>query len=536
MADESLNYEINTTANTQGQKQAAQGFKEVGNAAQEAGKKSEEAGQQDEQHAKKTTFLNLKKAELKKLVRQLGHEFPLAGMAAKAMLNPMMVMLTVIIGLFVKCKQALEDWNEELDEAAEKNAQRDFVPGIEAQAKAMDAGKASAAEFAQSLKAMGTNEDAFTQGVKRAIDRLHEFIAAQAEVNSAVEANELAKINLAEKMGQLTPEAAIVARSKIREEFRAAADQLKTTGENQELGLKQTQLAHDVQQGPALQADAFAKMGVETKLEARLARANADLAAAKAKLEELGKKQIEALAKRDKEQGVLSKRLPGWSMAEMASADPFFAKVAKSAETAAGDYERQKKNVESLEKDLRDIPEKLLPKAKSDAAIAKELATKNAQDIVRLQQEIPAMKEALAVRQDARAVVSDIKAGTAAMETEGELFGTEKGKTLQQAINTANTIEAGEQAKGVRGRKRTPEEDAAIQRENNLSQQNVDLLRTVAEGVKGNGALTHASIKTLADVVVSQTGSVEGVYNYVKSIEGRVKSLETTRRQLPPGN
>ena len=96
----------------------------------------QEDSKNTEELTKKTGFLNLKKTELKKLVRELGHEFPLAAQAGKMMMNPMVASLTLGIGAFNYLKQKLDEWNQALDEAAERNAQRDFLPGIEAKAKA----------------------------------------------------------------------------------------------------------------------------------------------------------------------------------------------------------------------------------------------------------------------------------------------------------------------------------------------------------------------------------------------------------------
>ena len=115
------------------------------------------------------------------------------------MLNPIVAAFTGAIAIFGYAKQKLEEWNQALDAAAARNASKDFLPGIEAKKTALDQAAASAAEFATSLANVGKAEDKFKTSVSQAIDKLHEFMNAQAEVNSASEERRLAEVDLKQK-------------------------------------------------------------------------------------------------------------------------------------------------------------------------------------------------------------------------------------------------------------------------------------------------------------------------------------------------
>jgi len=103
-------------------KATAQELTNVATATKASASAATEDGQNTEELTRKTGFLSLKKGELKKLVRELGQEFPIAGMAGRMLMNPILAGLSLGIMAFGAAKKALDDWNAALDATAAANA------------------------------------------------------------------------------------------------------------------------------------------------------------------------------------------------------------------------------------------------------------------------------------------------------------------------------------------------------------------------------------------------------------------------------
>ena len=413
----------------------------------------QEDSKNTEELTKKTGFLNLKKTELKKLVRELGHEFPIAGMAGKMMMNPVVASLTLAIGAFSYLKQKLDEWNKALDEAAERNAQRDFLPGIEAKAKALADASAEAAAFAESLKNVGAAEDDFSKKIGVAISRLREYETAQIEVRNAEEARDLALVNLAEKQGKMSGADAIVMRSGIKEKHRKQSEQQQSDAEYAELELKEKELEHSKQQAPDLKKDADAKAAAAARLRAEQARATGELpnmekSLAEAEKEKLDKiqKAAEARAKADSGGGAIGVRpflgmgaqglknfgfgVPDkWTdrgdgkTQEQASAD----RAEDEARQAEIKWQNYKKVVDRDKKVIKTTPESGAG-VFGDEKIAKERAQQNQNRIHALEGETGMLRETLPVRQRGREEASRIKRDTTSLDMAGEL--QDFGKTV----------------------------------------------------------------------------------------------------------
>lgn len=99
--------------------------------------KQQDLGEAHKEAGKHAEFLGLKHANLHKLVHQLGEAFPIAGMAGRAFMNPVMLALSLAIGVFVKAKEHLAELNAEMDKASEAAAKP--VVSLEQMKDAMNA-------------------------------------------------------------------------------------------------------------------------------------------------------------------------------------------------------------------------------------------------------------------------------------------------------------------------------------------------------------------------------------------------------------
>src|SRR5512132_1534529 len=66
----------------------------------------DEAGSAAKEQSRQLEFLGLKTGELKKLTRELGREFPIAGTAARLMINPIVAAFSIAITVFGAAKKA----------------------------------------------------------------------------------------------------------------------------------------------------------------------------------------------------------------------------------------------------------------------------------------------------------------------------------------------------------------------------------------------------------------------------------------------
>jgi len=380
------------------------------------GKALQEHAKDTEEVATKTGFLNLKKTELKKLTRELAHEFPIAGLAAKLMMNPIVAGLTIAIGVFGAAKKALDDWNAKLDAAAAQNASKDFLPGIEAKKAALDAAKVSAADFAVAIANIGKAEDKFKTSIAQAIDKLHEFTNAQAEVNSSGEAKELAEVDLKQKSGKLDEVGAIKARAGIKERYRKIQDDLKTKGEQDEVKLQETELQHDKASQQSLMTAAQEARKKRDGLKARRAQAEKDLEEGKKKQAEYDTEYEEAQTAADEagtaEGLVGSGEVPGESVGVEADA---------RLEEAKRKRDLQRKFNERTKALMKSIDEQRLPGAEGDASVAETRAKSNADRVDELERTLPGKREVLGIRQQGRAVAGKLKDETTELETTGRI-------------------------------------------------------------------------------------------------------------------
>jgi hypothetical protein len=440
MGDEVKDFQIKivTSADLKASQDSAKALQDVGTATKASAAAASEDGKNTEELTRKTGFLSLKKTELKRLVRELGHEFPIAGMAGRMMMNPIIAGLSLGIMAFSAAKRALDDWNAKLDAAAARNASRDFFPGIQAQKDSLDQAKASAAEFATALGNIGAAEDKFKTSVSQAIDKLHEFTNAQAEVNSSAEALELAQVDLKQKTGKLDDVGAIKQRAAIKERYRKTQDDLKSQGEQDEIKLQETELQHDKDSQKSLAEAAADARKKRDALKARREKAQKDLEEGKKKELEYGQEFEEAAAAND-EDSQPAFQSPYAGELGRAQLNPA---AAKRLDDARRQRDAQRKFNKANEDLIENLDQSQLPKAEGAASVADARAKSNAERINELERTLPAKKEVIGIREQGREAAGRTKDRTTETEATAQIAqelkqGQEKQAHLQQQILSA---------------------------------------------------------------------------------------------------
>ena len=209
--DKNLNIKITTSADTSGARATTQAVKEtteVVKQSTEAAKQTTEAVKRDgpvsDENAKKKEFLGLKMGELKKITRELAREFPLAGEAARLMLNPIAFAFTSAIGLFISAKERLAEWNKEMDEVAARAAES-FGNMGKAIADARRAIVNSTNEILEALKSIAREEKNVADRTNESTEAIRRKEQAQIAVADAQEALALAEVDAQRKLHGLDP-------------------------------------------------------------------------------------------------------------------------------------------------------------------------------------------------------------------------------------------------------------------------------------------------------------------------------------------
>jgi hypothetical protein len=377
---------------------------------------SQDAGQALEETGKKSEFLGLKFGELKKLTRELGHEFPLAGAAARAMLNPIVFAITSAIAAFAALKAKLDDWNKAMDETGARNAHGSFVAGIEAQNEAMATAAASASTFAASLQSVATAYDNIGTASKKALDRLNEFTAAQGGINSAAESRDLAKVDLALSTGQISEPQAVIYRANIRERYAKMQDDLKTKEENEKLRLERSELDASKKAAPGLMSAEETARQNRDKLQADLAKAKKDLPEGEKSAEDLRADLFKKAEELDKAQRIVSSG--GWDLGGR------LPKAQEEASEAQAALDRQNA-LNAKNRAFIHNAETGLPFAESNANQAQSAVRSNQERINQLSATIPGETQNAAIEQLGRTIAGALRGQAGAIGVSSSLHNQE---------------------------------------------------------------------------------------------------------------
>lgn len=242
--------------------------------------------------------------EVKKAVRELGEQFPVASKALMFFANPVGGTIAIAIGMFTYMKQALDDWNKEMDETSERLAKPDFIDAINARKDAFVQGEIAAEQFADKMENLIDPEERYQKAVQESISLLQQQAAATTEVadaqnalaqsqlghNKNLEQNRLKQQLAAGKItieqfnaDKLAIDAAYLAQLTALE-IQHKAEQLAREKQLRDdiLKLDQAALEHAQKVQPGLNAAASSARGVATTSAAALAKAQAQQSAADA--------------------------------------------------------------------------------------------------------------------------------------------------------------------------------------------------------------------------------------------------------------
>lgn len=241
-ADESERYEQALLDMSRAQHEAAAAAKQEAIAEITAGNAARVAGEENAAAGEKTKNFAQQSGELKKAINELSQQFPVAGLAIRALASPIAATLTIAIGFFVAIKRQIAETNIALDEMAAVNARSlsNFAENFRA---AQNEASAANKEFIEGLSQIAARASDVAQNVDAAVAAIRRQATAQLELNNAAQAEALAEVNTREERKQITPAQAITQRSKINNFYEAKAVRTKNQSDEADLALREQQLS-----------------------------------------------------------------------------------------------------------------------------------------------------------------------------------------------------------------------------------------------------------------------------------------------------
>lgn len=210
--DKNLKIGIEFPVNPAGATQAKSVIEDLKLSTKEASKEGIKGAEDLEKATEKAT---LKQGEMKKLVNELARDFPGLGLAARAAMNPVVFILSTLLLLFAKAKEALRAWNAELD-AAGAAASRVGWDLREAFAE-LERSRLISGRIQQSgLKELIEQQEQFTTATNNSVAALNRQTNAMVAIRDSKLAIELARIDAAVAGGRMTDLEALEAKENAR--------------------------------------------------------------------------------------------------------------------------------------------------------------------------------------------------------------------------------------------------------------------------------------------------------------------------------
>jgi hypothetical protein len=492
---------ISTPFDGSGTKEAGSALKDVANKTEEAGNKSEEAG-------RKTGRFGLKMGELKKLTRELGHEFPLAAQAFRAFLNPVVAGITLVIGTFVYWKDKISETNKTLDEVGAKAAERMGDMGRAIKEATTEAALQTDA-FNAKLKAMSEHQDTLTKQTEAATAAIREQATALIEVRDAQEAAAVAKINAMQKEGKIDAVTAIKLRTDIKASFAKQRDQTQTAAEQAVVAQEEEELKKRVAQGPALFAAAKAAEAAAND-PARKGRIKNDPAMRKA-LEKVAedadaavKEQLDKVTEAENapEQNTYAGDPEGFAITAGPDRQERLQREQDKLKQLQADRDRARRAAEENSRLIRE-------QAEADRAAAETMKRfqDNDNEVQRLQTGIPSEKQSNATKAQARAAVTYYRNDAANSEAAGELAGLPQAPGTK-APYTTTAAALTQQARSV---------EAGIQK------LEAEFVRVLSE----SGALRERQLQTLLQKLRESMDKDKNLQQQIDQLRGQAATAKT---------
>lgn len=299
MPDETIEYQIKTTADVAGQKQTVQANQQVAASAKAVGGEIkdrlnpavENYKESTKRAAGATSELTARKTDLKKMVRELGQEFPILGLAGRLAINPLVGLVTVLMAAMAGLKSAFDRIITASNTGIFAGS---FRASLEQTTKQVTDSQVAWNAFLQTLEGVATAQETIVTNARQAIAALRQEHVALTEQTNAEKARDLARINLQEAQGKLNAPEAIRARMELESRYARKAYQETIAAREEELTSKRKEQSEFERGAGVAEREAATARAAADEADSRLAQYKALVEGTKKALGET-EKQIKAL-------------------------------------------------------------------------------------------------------------------------------------------------------------------------------------------------------------------------------------------------
>lgn len=220
-----------------------------------------------------------RKRQLRDAIKGLAFEFPILGRVASLALNPISAAVTLAIAGFSAFKKVLDD----ISRSGHIEGWKQGTAALEAQEKAVADLIVSANAYERSLTRIANATQSVTDRAKQALEAIRAQARAQTELTDAEEAAEMARIDAAEQLGEITPTRAIQQRLETQRRFTGRREAIRIEEEQAGFAARRAEIG-------ALGAerrDVAGAIGAQTARVAELERQGVSPAALALRLKEV---------------------------------------------------------------------------------------------------------------------------------------------------------------------------------------------------------------------------------------------------------
>lgn len=262
-------YQIKISADSapaqEGAEKAASALKDLGQQSEQAGKAHEEAG-------RKTRSFGGHMKELKKVAQELSADFPIAGMALRAFLNPIGFAVSSGVAAFVMLKSSINSIVESMRELADVR----WTAAVEARDAVLRRAAGTARELAEAIERIRNATNTPGDDASRRMRDIAAEFEHQARLRGINQERDLAGIQASEQAGRLSPVEARSAEQVIRARYARAEMEDNRNRRQREEAVQQEQIQREADEVARRQAEAQARRAEVTRMEAERASAEAD--------------------------------------------------------------------------------------------------------------------------------------------------------------------------------------------------------------------------------------------------------------------
>jgi hypothetical protein len=231
----------------------------------------------EKESADAAEFMHKNHRAMHMLFHEMGSEsVPALGHAMGAMMMGPVGPAIALLAIFGALKSSFEGWQENLDKAAEDNANANFAGGIEAMNTALGEGMSKIDAYAAAIEKISQHEVTIAQALASQLQSMRALAEERERARKAAEAAANAETERQQKAGEITPEQAELKQAAAAIQAAKDAAAAKKKNAEDEINAQQDAIEKAAFKQDQLTADYEAKQKAFTEADAHRKRIEKD--------------------------------------------------------------------------------------------------------------------------------------------------------------------------------------------------------------------------------------------------------------------